>query len=253
MKIIGCCDSGLGGMLVVDALHKAYPNLDIMYVADQKNVPYGDKSVNELIELAKNMFQYFRQQGIKDVVVACNTLCANAVEKLRNDFPDLNIYSIIGPTCAQLEGQDYKKIGVLATKKTVESHAYLKKINKYCPQAEVFEVAAPKLVPIIESGCNYHELKKAVQEYCIKDIDAWVLGCTHFPYIRPILEIDYDLYDSNDAVINLFKDIEMTGSGNVSVYTTGNYIEMKKSIRTLLCKDYNVYPLVLEKLKIKAC
>ena len=83
---------------------------------------------------------------------------------------------------------------MLATKKTVESHAYLKEINKYCPQAEVFEMAAPKLVPIIESGCNYHELKKAVQEYCIKDIDAWVLGCTHFPYIRPILEIDYDLY-----------------------------------------------------------
>ena len=110
MKTIGCCDSGLGGMLVVDALHKAYPNLDIVYVADQKNVPYGDKNVDELIECARNMFQYFRQQGIKDVVVACNTLCANAVEKLKSDFADLNIYSIISPTCAQLEDMIIRKL-----------------------------------------------------------------------------------------------------------------------------------------------
>lgn len=253
MKTIGCCDSGLGGTLCVNTLHNAYPNLDIVYIADQKNVPYGDKSVDELIELARNMFQYFRQQNIKDVVVACNTLCANVVKRIRSEFPDLTIYSIIEPTCAQLDGTDYKKIGVLATKKTVESHAYLKELKKYCPKAEIIEVAAPKLVPIIENGCNYYELKKAVQEYCLKDIDAWVLGCTHFPFIRPILEMNYDLYDSNEAIINLFKDVEMTGSGNVSIYTTGNCIEMKKAIKTLLCKDYNVYPLILEKLKIKAC
>ena len=129
MKTIGCCDSGLGGTLCVNTLHNAYPNLDIVYIADQKNVPYGDKSVDELIELARNMFQYFRQQNIKDVVVACNTLCANVVKRIRSEFPDLTIYSIIEPTCAQLDGTDYKKIGVLATKKTVESHAYLKELK----------------------------------------------------------------------------------------------------------------------------
>ena len=253
MKKIGCCDSGLGGMLIVEALHKSYPELDIIYVADQKNVPYGDKSIEELIAYARNIFQYFRQQEIKDVVVACNTLCANVVEVLRDEFSDLSIYSIIEPTCAQLSGKNYKNIGVLATNKTVQSHAYLNELSKYCPNAKVHEIAAPKLVPIIESGCNYYELKTAVREYCVKDIDAWVLGCTHFPFIRPILEIDYDLYDSNDAAISLFKDIEMTGTGLVSVFTTGNCLEMKKSIKNLLHKSYNVYPLVLEEIKIKAC
>lgn len=240
MNTLGCCDSGLGGMLIVDALHKAYPKLNIVFIADQKNVPYGDKSDEKVQTCARDLFSTFQKMNIHDVVVACNTLCTFVDQDMRESYSDLNIHSIIEPTCFQLKGHDYKKIGVIATSKTIEKHAYLNPLVQLYPNADIFEIKASKLVPIIENGCDEELLKEAVCTYCQLDVDAWILGCTHYPIIRPYLDQKVDVYDSIQAVIDLFKNEDIQGEGIVKVYTSGDPEQMKKSIHSILKTEYDV-------------
>lgn len=243
---IGCCDSGLGGMQVVKALKEAYPNLNIVYIADQSNVPYGEKSIEELNKYAHAFLDRFRMMGIHEVVVACNTLCANVIGDVQKEYEDLHIYNIIEPTCRQLAGHHFQKINVLATPKTVEKHAYLNTLKAFCPETEIHEIPAAKLVPIIENGCDSDILRKAVESYVSEKADAWVLGCTHFPLIRPFLEGKGELFDSNQAVVDLFRDEQITGEGKMEIYTTKDPARMKESIQTLLGCNYDVKAITLD-------
>lgn len=246
IKTVGCCDSGLGGFLVADALHKAYPKLDIVYIADQSNVPYGDKSVEQLRKYAKSLLDVFKEKEIKDVVVACNTLCANVIEDLREEYAELNICSIIEPTVAQLKN-NYSKIGVLATQGTVNTHAYKKIIHRYFNDVEVVEIAAPKLVPVIENGCDPNELRRCVEEYMGVEVDAFILGCTHFPMIRPFLkDQEIDIYDSNQAVVDYFKNETFDGTGKMEVYTSKDADKMHEMILKLFHQDILVNTIQLK-------
>lgn len=249
ISTIGCCDSGLGGMLVVDALHQSIPNLNIVYIADQSHVPYGDKTVDQLFKYTRAILDQFKLMGISNIVIACNTLCANVLDDIRNEYPELNLYGIIEPTCLQLKDKGYKKIGVLATNKTIEKHAYLNEIKKVSPESEVLEVKAPKFVPIIENGFDTNLLQQAIAEYCQESVDAWILGCTHYPLIRPYLKDKGDLYDSNQAVISLFKNEEVCGEGKVFVYTSGDPQKMKANIKYLLNTEYDVQSIELKQSK----
>lgn len=242
IKTIGCCDSGLGGMLVANALRKQYPSADIVFIADQSNVPYGDKTVKQLDFYARSLLNKFREMKVHDVVIACNTLCANVIDDLRDDYQDLHIYSIIEPTCQQLTKSKASKVAVLATAKTVETHAYKKQLKMILPDAQIVEIQAPKLVPIIENGCNEAELKQAVKEYLVEDADAYILGCTHFPLIRKYIENNRqaEIYDSNEAIVNLFKDEEFAGHGDFKVYTSGNASLMQQRILNLLGEKIEV-------------
>ena len=240
MHTIGCCDSGIGGMLIVDALHKAYPNLDIVFIADQKNVPYGDKTTEQIKGFARGIFEAFRKMNIQDVVGACNTLCVSLDDEIIEEYSDLKIYKIVEPTCKQLINHDYKKIGILATAKTIDTHAYSNELKKTNPNAEVYEIAAPKFVPIIENGCDPILLEEAVKEYTNIEVDSWILGCTHYPLIIPYLNGNYDIYDSRQAVVDLFKDRNMEGTGKITVYTSGDPIQMKQSLQQLLHLDLDV-------------
>lgn len=250
MKRIGCCDSGLGGLLVVSALNKAYPDLDIVYIADQANAPYGNKSVDQLLDYIRSFLSKFETMGIDEVVVACNTLCARVVEEVRDEFPQMTIHSIIAPTVAQLNNETYQKIHVLATENTCQSHAYQKALQTMGYEGEIVEHACPTLVPIIEGGCDpvalEKETKRIVEE--LGECDAWILGCTHYPLIRPYLShySSAQIFDSNAAVVELFNDYTMSGQGKVAVYTTKNPEEMKRSIQQLLQKTYIVEKISLE-------
>ncbi len=239
IKTLGCCDSGLGGLLVVDALHTAYPDLDIVFIADQSHVPYGDKSAEELNQYAHDFMQTFQKMGIHDVVIACNTLCAYTIDKIREDFQDSHIYSIIEPTVAQLQHTNYQKIRVIATSMTINKHVYASLLKKYCPSSTVEEIVASELVPIIENGCDEEKLKKAVEKLNPNPVDAWVLGCTHFPLIRPFLH-EVDVYDSNQAIVSLFRQESFCGTGQVTIYTTKDKDQLKENIQKLLHKDYEV-------------
>ena len=101
-------------------------------------------------------------------------------------------------------------------------------------------------MPIIENGCDSDILRKAVESYVSDKADAWVLGCTHFPLIRPFLDGKGELFDSNQAVVDLFRDEQITGEGKMEIYTTKDPARMKESIRTLLGCDYDVKAITLD-------
>ncbi|MGN1345115.1 MAG: glutamate racemase [Traorella sp.] len=245
---LGCCDSGIGGMITVHALHQAYPNLNIVFVADQKHAPYGDKSVEQLEEYRQNIFENFNRMNIDEIVIACNTLCSYGISDIQKKYPQMKLHTIIEPTCKQLKGYDFKTINVLATNYTVKKHVYGKYLEEMFPNATIREMAAPKLVPIIENGCDYDKLKEAVDEYCQSKADAWVLGCTHYPLIRPLMKDDDYVFDSIAPIVNMFKGEEIIGEGKVVVYTSGDPNLMRESIKKILNYEYDVYPIQLERL-----
>ena len=240
ISTIGCCDSGLGGLLCVDALHNAYPKLNIVFIADQMNAPYGEKKLEQLTSFATDIFAIFKNMNISDIVVACNTLCCNGTEQAKKLYPELNVRTIIQPTYEQLIGNKYKTINVLATSKTVQTHIYKNALEKIFPEAYISEIEAPKLVPIIENGYDLKSLKHEVENYCKLDADAWILGCTHYPLIRPFIKTKGDIYDSIQPIIDFYKDKEINGEGTVRILTTGDPKKMKESIKTILGKDYSV-------------
>ncbi len=236
---LGCCDSGLGGLITVHELHLFYPKLNIVYIADQENAPYGEKTIDQLNDIAYRIFNTFEKMEIKDILIACNTLCLTG-DYVKSKYPELNVQTIIEPTYNQLKGYDFKTINVLATNRTIESHIYGNAIAKLYPDALIREIKATKLVPIIENGFDRDLFKEAVNEYCKDDADAWVLGCTHYPLIRPYLKTKGKVFDSILPIVDLLKTADICGEGKVTIYTTKDPESLKQSIRDILGCEYDV-------------
>lgn len=242
-KMIGCIDSGMGGILMVDALVKAYPNLDIVFIADQKHAPYGEKTKEQLYEYASSMLKEFIKRDIYEVLIACNTICANVFDQLSVAFPQLHLIGIIEPTIQQLP-ETIQKAGVLATSKTIAAHAYQKAILNQFADMEVIEIACPAIVPLIEEGAQLECVQQAMDEYLkqLGEVDACVLGCTHYPLVREYVQkkLQCPVYDSNQAVIDLFKNESILGNGNIQIYTTHDPVKLEESIQQLIHQNWKV-------------
>lgn len=190
-KPIAFFDSGVGGITVFDKLKKILPNEDYIYFGDLKNVPYGEKSHEELLEIAKKIFEFFEKKDVKAVVMACNTTSANIYEDIKNNY-NFKIYPII-QSCAKVFAQlPVKKIGVLATAATVKSGAYARELKKHNPDLKVIEQSCPKWVKIVEEGLQNTPESIACSKEYLKEIlthkpDKIILGCTHYPYLLDIL------------------------------------------------------------------
>lgn len=242
IRTLGCIDSGMGGIVTVDALVKAYPDLDIIFIADQKNAPYGDKTKEQLFEYVSLMLNEFKRRNIHDVLIACNTICAKVYDELCQAFPELNLIGIIEPTVAQIK--DTHKIGVLATYNTIQSHVYRDCIKKLFPDAQVIEVACPKIAPMIEQGASLEEIYQVMDEYLepLKGVDACILGCTHYPLVRNKIEevLNCKLYDSNQVIIQLLEHQLILNKSNIQIYTTLDSDALKQSIRKLINQNWDV-------------
>lgn len=186
-------DSGVGGLTVYNKVKQLLPNENYLYYGDTKNMPYGEKTEAELIEFADKIFRFFETQNAKAVVMACNTTSAITYEKLKNNY-NFKIYPIIqsvSSTIANLENTD--KIAVIATPATINSHAYSKEIAKYKPEMQVFEIAAPNWVRIVEE----HRINQPQSILQVEEIleqvktfvpDKVILACTHYPYLINVLK-----------------------------------------------------------------
>ena len=248
-KRLGMIDSGLGGIMVLNACVSAYPNYDYVFIGDQKHAPYGDKSREEIHEFACELLNYFQSQGIEDVIVACNTICANALDSLMKEYPQMKLYGIIDATVKELPS-DVKRVLVLATAKTVAAHAYRDAILHHLPSCEVFETAAVKLVPLLENEGSEEAVTKALEEYLLPyqgKVDAVVLGCTHYPIVRDQIEqiMQVPVYDSDAAVIKSVPFVKNEEAGSVAIYTTKDAKRMHRQIQTIIKKDYDVEELTL--------
>jgi len=208
---IGIFDSGVGGLTVYRALHDRLPNEHFIYLGDTARVPYGTKSLATVERYAIENSQFLASRGIKLLVVACNTASALALPKIREKI-GLDVVGVIGPggrkAVELTKGKERPKIGVIATEATVASNAYFEAIRRASGLAEVLQKGCPLFVPLAEEGwtsepetysiaAKYLEAMKEFQP------DALVLGCTHYPILREVIQQtvgeDVKLIDSGEA------------------------------------------------------
>ena len=188
---IGIFDSGVGGTSIWKEIHSLLPNENTIYLADSANAPYGNKGKQAIIDLSVKNTEYLINQGCKLIVVACNTATTNAISFLRKTYkiPFIGIEPAIKP--AALNSKT-KAIGILATKGTLTSELFNTTTSLYAHGLQVVEQVGEGLVELIEMGqVNSKEIKMLLNEYLKPmleaNIDYLVLGCTHYPYLIPLL------------------------------------------------------------------
>lgn len=189
---IGIFDSGVGGTSIFKEIHALLPNENIIYLADSRNAPYGNKTKEEIKNLSIKNTEYLLSKDCKIIVVACNTATTNAISYLRESYevPFIGIEPAIKPAALNTKT---KVVGILATKGTLSSQLFHKTSDLYANGIKVIEQIGEGIVPLIESGkLNSDEMKDLLQLYLepmLKaNIDYLVLGCTHYPYLIPMLE-----------------------------------------------------------------
>ena len=188
---IGIFDSGVGGTSIIKEIHTLLPNENCIYLADSKNAPYGNKSEQDILQLSIKNTKLLISKGCKLIVIACNTATTNAISHLRSQYniPFIGIEPAIKP--AALNTQT-KAIGILATKGTLSSQLFHKTTDLYTSGIKVIEQVGEGIVPLIESGKLDSKDMRALLEIYLQpmleqNIDFLVLGCSHYPYLIPIL------------------------------------------------------------------
>lgn len=189
---IGVFDSGIGGLTVVHELMRQLPHESIIYFGDTARVPYGPKSPETVRRYSREISAYLVDQGVKAMVVACNTATAHALGPLREDLP-LPVIGVVEPGArAAVAASHGHALGVIGTAGTIASGAYERAIRALLPASRVVARACPLFVPLVEEGWTHGEVTRLVaHEYLdpMRDegIDALVLGCTHYPLLKPLL------------------------------------------------------------------
>ena len=189
---IGVFDSGVGGLTVVKEIMKALPNESIVYYGDTARVPYGSKSAETITAYSRQIAKFLMTQEVKAIVVACNTVSALALETIKEEF-DVPFIGVVKPGAKMAaQATQNKRIGIIATEGTIQSGIYETFLKTTNPEVEVFGKACPLFVPLAEEGWLSDDVTKQVAERYLaelkeKQVDALVLGCTHYPLLRTLL------------------------------------------------------------------
>ena len=187
---IGFFDSGVGGLSVYARFKSLLPHENTIYFGDLKNLPYGEKSKDELVSFARNILIFFKSKDVKAVVIACNTSSALAYDSIKDEY-DFKIYPIIQSCAKVISSFNVNKVGIFATSGTVSSGAYKREICTYNPNIEVKEIACPNWVGIVEGVSEVDpdvDIKEKMDEMLNFNPDKIILGCTHYPYLLKKLE-----------------------------------------------------------------
>ena len=186
---IGVFDSGVGGLTVAREIMRHLPNEDIVYFGDTARVPYGSKSKDNIIRYSRQIINFLMTKGVKAIVIACNTASAQALDVVQKEYP-IPIIGVVEPGArAALSVTEAKKIGVIGTEGTVRSGMYEKVIQGIQEDVEVVTKACPLFVPLVEEGFKDHHVTEEIIDFYLasmkeSDIDALILGCTHYPLLR---------------------------------------------------------------------
>lgn len=189
---IGVFDSGLGGLTVAHAIMRQLPAENLVYFGDTARVPYGPKSPDTVRRYSHEIAAYLLEQGVKAIVVACNTATAHALPMLKAEL-DVPVIGVVEPGArAAVRASRSGRIGVIATAGTIKSGAYVRAIEAESSAAQVTARACPLFVPLVEEGWTDHEATWSVaREYLAPfmhdEIDTLVLGCTHYPLLKPLI------------------------------------------------------------------
>jgi glutamate racemase len=187
---IGIFDSGVGGLTVLREIYRQLPNESVLYFGDTARLPYGSRSPEEILYFVRQILTWMSAQGVKMVMMACNTSSALALEQVQGEFP-FPVLGLIRPG-AQAAALQGRRIGVIATQATVNSRAYSTAIQAIAPACRVWEVGCPKFVPIVEQ--NQIQTPQAqrvaatyLQPLLTAQVDTLIYGCTHYPHLAPVL------------------------------------------------------------------
>lgn len=237
--MIGLFDSGIGGLTVVRALRAARPELSYVYLGDTARAPYGPKSPDTIRRYSEEAVEFLKGKGATAIIIACNTASSLAAEHLRAKHPGLPFFEVVGPAVRlAARVSQKKKIGLIGTRATVASGVYERRLKEIDPSIEVFSKAAPLLVSLVEEGwIDQPETTTIVGKYLApvreSDIDALILGCTHYPILKEAIAAaageSVKLVDSAEAVVREFcatleRDAAFAASlahdGRASYFTT---------------------------------
>ena len=190
---IGIFDSGVGGLSVLRAIRSELPTQSLLYLADQAHVPYGPRSLEEVREFSREIARFLIQQGAQLVVVACNTASAAALHDLRAAFPETPFVGMEPAVKPAAEHTQTGHVGVLATPATFQGQLYASVVERFAHGVEIYQDTCPGLVEQIEAGAldgpaTRAILKTALQPMLRHGIDTVVLGCTHYPFVIPLIQ-----------------------------------------------------------------
>jgi glutamate racemase len=188
-------DSGVGGLTVLHECLVSLPHEDFLYLGDTRRFPYGERDPDELVEYASELAGILLEEGAKLVLVACNAATSAAVPGLRKELHGrVPVVGVVRPESRLAAAATRSgRVGLLATPATVASGAYQRAMAAVAPEAEVYPVASAELAPLIQRGGEVdHEVIASVEEACAPlreaEVDTVILGCTHYPLVRPVLQ-----------------------------------------------------------------
>jgi glutamate racemase len=190
---IGVFDSGVGGLTVLHECLVTLPHEDFVYLGDHARLPYGPRPLDEIRTFAREIGLYLSERDVKLIVVACNAATSAALPQLQEELT-VPVIGVITPEAhAAVQATRNRRIGLLATQATVEAGRYASLVHALDAGATLHAIACPRLVPLIEGDDPYgEETEAAVREYAAPlqaaGVDTVILGCTHYPFIRPVLQ-----------------------------------------------------------------
>ena len=240
---IGIFDSGVGGLTVLTHLQTELPHENMIYIGDNIHCPYGEKSKEQLLSYTRQICDFFISQYVNMIVLACNTTSANVLSELQVLYPQIPIVGVIHSTVHDFLNRDTKNVLVIATQATIQSHKYQELIHHYHPDINVYELATPKLVPLIESGEYKNGIENTLNHYLqpyLDKVDSLILGCTHYPIVLGQIQKvfpDKEYISSSESIcqeVSSYLKVhqmycQQTKLGEIKIYTTGNPKEFRYS------------------------
>lgn len=254
---IGVFDSGIGGLSVLQEIHRLLPNENLIYVGDSAHAPYGDRSAEHVRKRSHLIADFLLDQNAKAIVIACNTATAEAASSLRETLE----VPVIGMEPAIKPAAEFSKsgvIGVLATQRTIDSERLLGLTERYAKDKKVLAQACPGLVEQVEHGdlnskATESLLRKYIEPLLAKGADALILGCTHYPFLLPairkitgdhieILETGHPVASQLKRVLkkNQLINCQKTDKVNIHFYNSSDKQQHHKTMRTLWDKPLEI-------------
>jgi glutamate racemase len=234
---VGVFDSGVGGLSVLGEIRRLLPHEHLLYVADSGYVPYGEKSPEVIRERSLRIAEFLIEQGARALVLACNTATAAAVNELRStfDMPIIGMEPAVKPAAAATRNG---KVGVLATTGTLQSAKFAALLDRFARDVKVFTQPCPGLVECVEQGDLQGAQVRALLQRYVEPLmqagcDTLILGCTHYPFLKPVLRDmlppDVQLIDTGEAVARQLQArlgengrLAAAGTGDVRFWSSGD-------------------------------
>jgi glutamate racemase len=232
-RSIGMFDSGIGGMTVLKEIKKKLPNENIIYFGDTIHFPYGSRSKESIIELTKKGLDFLVKQNVKLIIVACGTATSQALDILIPDY-NIPVIGIIDPTVEYIKSKpNIHRIGIVATSGTIKSNSWGKHLLQSNPELIITNKACPLLATMAEEGWTDNEIANLTVNEYIKDIgniDALILGCTHYPLFSKLfkfyLNSNVELINTGIIIANyvskllVLNNLFSNNNGNINIYLT---------------------------------